>query len=280
VLYVTAAEDGRIAVSAMKAGAADYVIKDVGAAFFDLLATSITHAVEQEVLRRQKDAADAAMREERDRVEWLLREVNHRCANSLQLVASFVSMQASLVEDEGAKGALLETVNRINAIGQVHRRLYSTDDVRTVEMHSYLEGLVEGIGSGLDAGGRGCVIRLDAAALRLPTDRAVTIGVIVSELITNAVKYAYPDGRAGEIRVALAQAPDMALALTVEDDGVGLSGEGTSRTTGLGMRIISAMSEALKGDVRRESRASGTRVTITIPAQRCAAAAEEPRAAP
>jgi two-component sensor histidine kinase len=267
VLYVTAAEDGRIAVAALKSGAADYVIKDVGEAFFDLLATSISQAVEQENLRRQKDDADAAMREERDRAEWLLREANHRCANSLQLVASFASMQATGIDDEAARQVLLETVNRINAVGQVHRRLYSTDDVRTVEMHAYLEGLVDGLGSAVNAEGRSHVIRLDADSLRLPTDRAVSLGVIVSELITNAVKYAYPDREGGEIRVALKQTSSEELELSVADDGVGAADEEVARGPGLGMRIIAAMSDALKGEIRRESGPGGRRVVVRLPAR-------------
>jgi two-component sensor histidine kinase len=279
VLYVTAAEDGRIAVAALKAGAADYVIKDVGEAFFDLLATSITQAVEQEKLRREKDAANEAMREARDRGEWLLREVNHRCANSLQLVATLVSMQVSWIDDAAAKSALVETVSRINAVSQVHRRLYSTDDVRTVEMHTYLEGLVGEIGSAVNAGVQGYAIRLDAESLRQPADRAISIGVMVSELITNAVKYAYPGGRAGEIRVSLRQSSPEMLELSVEDDGVGVSMEQTARGEGgLGMRIIVAMTDALKGEIRRTTSASGTRVMIRLPAQVNGVRTKEPEA--
>ncbi|MGE0046356.1 MAG: sensor histidine kinase [Hyphomonadaceae bacterium] len=265
ILYVTAADDGRLAVAALKAGAADYVIKSVGEAFFDLLAAAIEQAVTQEKLRRENEAAEAAVREARDRAEWLLREVNHRCANSLQLVGSLVSMQATHVKDPTARQALLETVSRINAVGQVHRRLYSTDDVRTVEMQPYLQNLIDELGQALSAEGRGHAIKLDAdPSIRIPTDRAISLGVIVSELITNAMKYAYRDGETGEVRVTLKAAGADDVTLTVADDGVGIGAE-KSGAKGLGMRIIAAMSDALKGVVDMGGAEKGARVAVTLP---------------
>lgn len=265
VLYVTAAEDGRLAVAALKAGAADYVIKDLGEAFFDLLTTSLQQAVEQEILRREKEAADAAVREARDRAEWLLREVNHRCANSLALVGSLVSMQATHVRDATAKQALLETVNRINAVGQIHRRLYSTDDVRTVEMRSYLEGLAQELRSAIVSDGQNHAITLDADPVRVPTDRAISIGVIVSELITNAFKYAYAPGESGEIRVSLRQLGPDEVELTVSDDGIGWGDDAQPRGAGLGLRIITAMIDALKGVMNRDKSDKGASITMRFP---------------
>ncbi|MGE3142955.1 MAG: sensor histidine kinase [Hyphomonadaceae bacterium] len=267
VLYVTAAEDGRIAIAALKSGAADYVIKDVAGAFFELLAAAIAQAVEQETLRREKAAAEEAIREARDRAEWLLREVNHRCANSLQLVGSLVSMQATHMKDPAAKQALFETVNRINAVGQVHRRLYSTDDVRTVEMRAYLEGLMDELRAVIASEGRAHAILLEADPVRIPTDRAISLGVVISELITNAFKYAYPAGQTGEVRVALKQISDENVALTVADDGVGWQDEAAQKGSGLGMRIITAMTDSLRGVLERNGEASGVRITLTLPIQ-------------
>lgn len=262
VLYVTAADDGRLAVAAIKAGAADYVIKSVGDAFFDLLASAIEQAVAQQTLRIEKERVETEVREARDRAEWLLREVNHRCANSLQLVASLVSMQATHVKDATARQALLETVNRINAVGQVHRRLYSTDDVRTVEMAPYLQNLIDGLGAAMAAEGRNHAIKLDADPVRIGTDRAISIGVIVSELITNALKYAYADGPEGEVRVSLKQT-GQDVTLTVADDGAGLP---PAPGKGLGMRIIAAMADALKGEIdMAQAEAKGARIAITLP---------------
>lgn len=133
VVYVTSSGDTRVAVAALKAGAADYVPKDVAGEFLELLATAIEGAIEQARLRREKSAAEEAVREERDRAEMLLREVNHRVGNSLALVAALVRMQSAAVSDPAAVEALKETQARITAIAGIHRRLYTSDDVRFVD---------------------------------------------------------------------------------------------------------------------------------------------------
>ncbi len=155
VIYVTGADEGRIAVAALKAGADDYVIKDVAGAFVELFETAIGQALEKRRLERAKEEAEREMREARERAEMLLREVNHRVANSLQLVASLVNMQQKNERlDRTARDALVEAQNRIHAIAQVHRRLYTSDDVRFVALDAYLEGLVEELDTAMRATGR------------------------------------------------------------------------------------------------------------------------------
>ncbi|MDP4021756.1 response regulator [Methylobacterium sp. NEAU 140] len=266
VVYVTGSDDSRVAVAALKAGAVDYVWKDVQGQFRELLAEAVGTALRAEALRRDKERAEAAVRAARDRAELLLREVNHRVANSLALVAALAHMQTSAVSDPAAKAALEEMQARISAIAGIHRRLYTSEDVEAVELDAYLASLVEELQAAMKAAGRDHAIRLDAVPVRLATDKAVSVGVVVTELVTNAYKYAYPADASGEIRVALRrQEPDL-LELAVEDDGVGWSGEGRPRGTGLGSRIVKAMAANLRTALVYGTGGSGTRASLSFQA--------------
>lgn len=267
VVYVTGAQDGRIAVAALRAGAADYVIKDVSEDFTALLRSALEDALLRRRLERENEAAQEEVRLARDRAEAMLREVNHRVGNSLQLVSSFISLQLRQLADEGARSALREAQVRIEAVAHVHRRLYTSSDLATVAMDEYLTGLVEELGKsiGPDTSPEGGSPRLSLRAepMRVTTDQAVSLGVIVTELVTNAVKYAYAPGEGGEIRVVLEAAADGRAILTVEDDGPGL-GDGAPKGTGLGAKIVSAMAGGLRSAVQFDTEHRGVRAQMVF----------------
>ena len=263
VVYVTGSEESRIAVAALKAGAADYVVKTVGDDFFDLLDSAFRSALETGQLRQARDEAEAALQDSNARLESLLREVNHRVANSLQLVSAFVHMQAASLGDPAAKAALADTQQRIAAIGQVHRRLYTADDVEAVDLEDYLGALVEELTGAWSTPAAPRTLTLAVEPARLPTDKAVSLGVIVNELVSNACKYAYPADRAGEVRISLRR-EDGALVLRVEDDGPGFDPAAPATGTGVGSRIISAMAASLKSKLGYEP-GPGTRAVLRTP---------------
>ena len=261
VVYVTASADTAVAVAALKAGAADYVPKAVGDEFIELLVSAIDQACEKARLERERDRAEEEVREARDRAEALLHEVNHRIANSLALLIAMVRMQANSIADSAAKHALGETQARIAAIAGVHRRLYTSDDVRSVEISAYLAGLLQEFEEVLKASGRLSKVRLVAERLHVPTDKTVSIGVIVAELVTNAFKYAYPDGKAGDILVTIRALPSGKIYLAVEDEGVGWAGGGNPKGTGVGSRIVAAMAHTLGSKIEYGS-GPGCRVSL------------------
>jgi two-component sensor histidine kinase len=264
VVYVTGSADARLAVQAIKAGADDYVVKEVSGEFFELVIAAIEQVLERWRFRQQKERNERAVREARDRAELLLREVNHRVANSLGLVAGMVRMQASLLKDPAAVQALNETQARIAAIAGVHRRLYASDTIGLVEIDDYLGHFLNDLETSLAGPDRPYTVRLSSERIAVPTDKAVSLGVIVGELVTNAFKYAYPPGVAGEIRVEAHSAGGSAH-VTVEDDGQGFDPTAAPTGTGLGTRILAAMAINLQADIRFEPRSNGARVVVDFP---------------
>jgi two-component sensor histidine kinase len=208
----------------------------------------------------------SALARARDRAEVLVAEVNHRVANSLALVAALVKLQANALKDQAAKDALGETQARILAISSVHKRLYSSGDVRFVELDEYLSGLLDQLATSLRAEGLGASLKYDLDPLKLQTDASINLGIVVTELVTNAFKYAYP-GRNGEIRVRLKHLPDRRVELVVEDDGVGRPDDGSARGTGLGTRIVKSMAGTMGADIAYLARQPGTAARLHVPLQ-------------
>lgn len=270
VIFVTGAEEPRIAVTAMKAGAADYVVKDVGGNFLELLLAAVRQAIEQRALLRAKEAAEQAAREGIARLEMLteqqavlLREMNHRIANSLQLITALLEMHARRSGNDTIRDALRQACERVEAVAKIHRRLYTSAEIGTVEMDDYLTGLL----GEMERVAAASVTRitLTSEPVRLPTDKAVSLGLIVSELVTNAVKYAYSPGEEGEVRVELRSRGAAGWRLSVADDGAGFAPDSEPRGTGLGTIIVNTMARNINATVRHDLSRQGTRVEIDIP---------------
>ncbi|WP_338149310.1 sensor histidine kinase [Aureimonas altamirensis] len=262
-VYVTASTELSIAVDALKAGAVDYVVKTVGSEFELLLANAIRASVEKATLRRAKERAEQEVREARDRAVAMLAEVNHRVANSLALVGSLVRMQTNGTEDPAIREALTEVQARITAIANLHRSLYTSEDVRSVDLRTYLGRLVGELTLSTADEQHKMPIRFEADPVTVSPDKAVSIGVIATELMTNAIKYAYPDKK-GDIRVRLAKTAEGMAELSVEDDGIGWRGEGEIQGTGLGARIIVALTRSLDSKLVYAETGAGTRAVVAF----------------
>jgi two-component sensor histidine kinase/CheY-like chemotaxis protein len=265
VVYVTGSAETAVAVEALKTGATDYVPKTLSDEFMELLVTAIEHAIERVRLARAKAKAERETQEARERAEMLLGEVNHRVANSLAMVAALVGLQANAVTDAEAKRALAETQARIHAIAGVHRHLYTSDDVRSVQVADYISSLVGELEASVQLEGQTARLRVDVASFPLSTEKVASLGVMLIELVTNALKYAYAGRDAGEVRIFMARSDDQ-VELRVEDDGIGWNGTGKPQGTGLGSRIVKAMAHSLGADVGYETEGAGTRVRVTFSA--------------
>ncbi len=194
----------------------------------------------------------------------LLREVHHRVKNNLQVVASMVRLSSHHVNDQAARGVFAEIARRIRAIGLVHQTIYEQDAASSVSVKSYLERLsaLEGDVYGITE--RGITIRVEGQG-DLDLNTAISMGLVVSEALANAIKHAFPDERKGTITIT-ANVTDDEWTVTIADDGVGFEGE---LDEGTGINLIRALAGQMRGHVRFSS-GRGTAVEMRFPIFRSA----------
>lgn len=270
VVYVTGTQESRIAIAALKAGAADYVIKEVQSDFIELLRSALDAAIQTVRMRKAHEAAEQEIRAARDRFEALaaeralmLREMNHRVGNSLQIIVSMLHVQAGAARNPDVQEALHAAGRRVAAVAQVHRRLYTSEQIATVALDQYLTALVDDLQISARDGEDGIRLSVEATPLAIDPDRAVAIGVIVTELVINASKYAYP-AAGGPVRIVLRESGGT-VELSVADDGVGVPETADPHATGLGNRIVRAMAAKLGAQLGFVEKTPGTMVRLTFP---------------
>ena len=181
--------------------------------------------------------------------DLMLRELDHRMKNNFQTVASLLRLQLRRTDDAPAQHALQEALNRVLSISEAHRNLYAAGhDLSRVDMAVYLGDLCANLADALLLGE---MVRLECSVEHgaLERDRAVAVGLIVNELVTNAAKHAFNDGKPGEIRVAFGKARD-GYRLTVEDNGRGLPADYATRGPGLGRGLVEAFTRQAGGSLK------------------------------
>jgi chemotaxis protein methyltransferase CheR len=198
-----------------------------------------------------------------ERIGMLLQELTHRVKNSLQIIGAMVMIEARSHRSGEGRAALERVSNRIAALGQLYSALSKADTVEDVDAATYLDELCRDlIESVHKEGDTSVTLKTDIASELLPTDRAIPIGLIVNELVTNAVKYAFPGEAKGTVMVTLKRVPGE-LRLTVADDGQGL--DPRRADSGLGGRLVDGFAQQLGGQVERKSDSQGTAVHLILP---------------
>jgi two-component sensor histidine kinase len=194
----------------------------------------------------------------------LLREVNHRVKNSLQVVIGMLHLQASGVGDPDLTERLNEAASRVNAVGRAYERLAYTADYETIDLIDYLRQIIGDLESTVAP----CTIAFAApSAIQFAADRAILVGLIVTELVSNAGKYAYSDAVGGPIWVAAQlQSGNQSILISVRDAGVGLPADfNPASSKRLGSRLVNALSKQLGGELSRPRSSSGANFALLIP---------------
>ena len=225
-------------------------------AFLQGAANILGMAIEQQQYQRKLQAA-------LDRHQILLKEVNHRVKNSLQVVSSMLHLQANTVGDPALSERLMEASTRILAVGRAYNRLAYNADYENIDLVAYLREVVED----LEAAVAPCKIQLDTPEeIQFAADRAILVALIVNELILNAGRHAYPDSPDGVIRLQLVLIDDKTVSISVSDDGIGLSTDfNPILTKRLGTRIVQALAGQLGAELTRQESTGGTHLTLVVP---------------
>lgn len=180
----------------------------------------------------------------------LLQEIHHRVKNNLQIISSLLDIQSDAIADVSAKSCFRECQNRISSLALVHEQLYQSRDFNSVDLADYLGNLVTHLLSSLGKDPGKIALELDTTSISLNIDQAIPCGLIVNELISNALKYAFPNNRAGKISVRLTVDPEEWITLTVADNGIGLPADLDIRNTqSLGLQLVQMLVKQLRGEL-------------------------------
>ncbi|MDN3724878.1 tetratricopeptide repeat protein [Aequorivita sp. SDUM287046] len=193
--------------------------------------------------------------------ELLLKEIHHRVKNNLELVKSLIALQSAQLSEGASKEAMLASQNRVQSMGIIHQKLYQGTNLGAIEMKDYFINLSEGV---LDTFNAEDKVKIDCAMeeLELDVDTAVPIGLIVNELLTNALKYAFPEGKSGKINISLKREND-SLQLKVSDDGIGKTQGAKPKGTGFGTQLVNLLTQQLNGTVS-EDYSKGTTINFNF----------------
>ena len=207
---------------------------------------------------------ESKLKAELKRKETLLKEIHHRLKNNIQIISSLLRLQAGAAQDENLLEVLAASQSRIRSISLIHEKLYQSRDLATVDFGDYIRGLA---GQVIHlAGVKPSAVRLEVQAerVRLGAKRAIPCGLIINELILNALKHAFPQGKTGTIRIELKPKAGGRYLLIVSDDGVGLPESiDIQRPERLGLQIVRDLVKQLDGRLDIERRA-GTTFRITF----------------
>ncbi|WP_141728100.1 sensor histidine kinase, partial [Salegentibacter salarius] len=199
--------------------------------------------------------------------ELLLKEIHHRVKNNLEMVKSLIALQSAQIDDPATKDAMIASQNRVQ-LGIIHQKLYQGTNLGSIEMKDYFLNLGEGILDSFNAEER---VKIECAMdnLELDIDTAVPIGLIVNELLTNALKYAFPKQQQGVINISLEKSSNQNLRLEVTDNGIGKTAGLAPRGTGFGSQLVQLLTLQLNGKMR-ERNDQGTHIEFDFMIQKSA----------
>ncbi len=210
--------------------------------------------------KRAEEQVKASLKEK----EALIKEMSHRVTNNLQVISSLLNLQAGYITDEPARRVFMESQNRLKALALIHDKLYQSEDLTSIDFSGYIRNLVVHLFRAYKVNAHAITLQLDLDPVILDIDHAVPCGLIINELVSNALKYAFPNGKTGEVRIDLHGDNERRLILAVGDNGVGFPiGVDFRKTASLGMQLVNTLTDQIEGTITLE-RNCGTTFKIVF----------------
>jgi PAS domain S-box-containing protein len=216
----------------------------------------VSDQVAMTVHRKRAEAQIKAQLQEKD---VLLKEVHHRVKNNMQVISSLLNLQSRRVKDSAVLEMFKESQRRIRSMALIHERLYQSSDLSRIEFSQYLRNLAIHLFHSYQADSQRIQLRIDAEVVHLNINTAIPCGLIVNELVSNALKHGFPEGRKGQLEIALHRVAGDGYMLQVKDDGVGIpEGLDFRKTETLGMQIINTLVGQIDGRLELDCREGTT----------------------
>ena len=200
--------------------------------------------------------------------ELLLKEIHHRVKNNLEVVSSLLALQSAKIDDPEIQDAMLASQNRVQSMGILHQKLYQSEHLAFIEMKNYFQNLCENILDSYNETER-IKVDIDMKEVELDVDTAVPVGLIVNELLTNSLKYAFPNGEKGSIKLSLENLDKDNLSLKISDNGIGKSLNTQAKGTGFGTQLVDLLTRQIEGNLVQEIY-NGTTISINFKRQMAA----------
>ncbi len=240
IIILTGLNDEDLAINIVSKGAQDYLVK--GQIDKQLLSKSIKYSIERKNIENQLQISI-------EDKELLLRELHHRVKNNLMIIYSLLNLQSAYIKDEESKMIFKESQNRARSMALIHERLYQSTDLKRIDFGDYIRTLANDLYHTYVMDTNLIKLNVDVEDIKLDIDTSIPLGLILNELVTNSLKYAFPQGSHGEIDIIF-HTQDNKFLLEVKDNGIGFSKDiDYKNTDSLGLRLVTNLTDQIEGKI-------------------------------